>query len=78
MKPKISIPLVYSVWPLLAPRVLADDGLIEEVVVTGQVLYRDQVNALKTPTPILDVPQSVVVISLNRSKAEATRALRIS
>jgi catecholate siderophore receptor len=27
------------------------------------VLYRDQLNALKTPTPIIDVPQSVVVIS---------------
>jgi catecholate siderophore receptor len=43
--------------------VVSDDSSIEEVVVTGQVLYRDQLTALKTPTPILDVPQSVVVIS---------------
>jgi catecholate siderophore receptor len=43
--------------------VVSDDSSIEEVVVTGQVLYRDQLTALKTPTPIVDVPQSVVVIS---------------
>ena len=36
---------------------------LEEVVVIGQTLYGDRVNALKTPTPILDVPQSVAVIS---------------
>jgi catecholate siderophore receptor len=47
----------------LSTGALADDSSIEEVVVTGQVLYRDQLNALKTPTPIIDVPQSVVVIS---------------
>ena len=64
MSPRLSIPLVLlGVATSLSTAVLADDGLIEEVVVTGQVLYRDQVNALKTPTPILDVPQSVVVIS---------------
>ena len=32
-----------------------------EIVVTGQVLYADQVNALRTPTPILDVPQSLTI-----------------
>ena len=32
--------------------------MIEEVVVSGQYLYTDTINALKTPTPILDVPQS--------------------
>ena len=64
MKIKLSIPLVLlGMASLFSTGVQADDGLIEEVVVTGQVLYRDQVNALKTPTPILDVPQSVVVIS---------------
>ena len=64
MSPRLSIPLVLlGVATSLSTAVLADDGLIEEVVVTGQVLYRDQFNALKTPTPILDVPQSVVVIS---------------
>ena len=36
---------------------------IEEVVVKGNVLYTDQVNALKTPVPVLDVPQSVSIIT---------------
>ncbi|NCF76882.1 MAG: TonB-dependent siderophore receptor [Proteobacteria bacterium] len=39
------------------------DAVIEEVLVVGNVLYQNQVNALRTPTPILDVPQSVVVIT---------------
>ena len=42
-----------------------DDGLqsMEEVVVSGQFLYSDTVNALKTPTPILDVPQSLSLMT---------------
>ena len=40
----------------------ADDG-IEEVVVKGNVLYADQVNALKTPVEVLNVPQTVSIIT---------------
>ena len=36
---------------------------IEEVVVLGEILFQDQINALKTPTPIINVPQSVVVVT---------------
>ena len=36
---------------------------VEEVKVKGKVLYVDQVNSLKPPLPILDVPQSVSVIT---------------
>jgi catecholate siderophore receptor len=36
---------------------------MEEVLVLGEVLFQDRINALKTPTPIVDVPQSVFVIS---------------
>ena len=35
----------------------------EEIVVTGKYLYADQVNALKTPTPIIDVPQSLSIVT---------------
>ena len=38
-----------------------DDKATDEVVVEGKVLYSDQVNALKTPTPIVDVPQSAQI-----------------
>ena len=36
---------------------------VEEIVVRGQVLYSDRVNALRTPTPIIDVPQSLSIIT---------------
>ena len=35
----------------------------EDLEVKGKVLYKDQVNSLKPPVPILDVPQSVSVIT---------------
>ena len=41
----------------------ASDRAMEEVVVPGQYLYADTVNALRTPTPIIDVPQSLSIVS---------------
>ncbi len=35
----------------------------EEIVVVGEYLYSDRVNALKTPTPIIDVPQSLSIVT---------------
>lgn len=35
----------------------------DEIIVVGRVLYSDQVNALKAPTPIIDVPQSLTIIT---------------
>ncbi len=34
-----------------------------EIVVSGEVLYSNQINAVKTPTPIIDVPQSLTITS---------------
>jgi len=36
---------------------------LQEFIVTGEYLYADQVNALKAPTPILDVPQSLSIFT---------------
>ncbi len=36
---------------------------LEQVEVVGKVLYIDRVNALKTPTPIIDVPQSLSIMT---------------
>ena len=36
------------------------------IVVTGGVLYSDQINALKTPTPIIDVPQSLSITTADQ------------
>jgi catecholate siderophore receptor len=35
----------------------------DEIIVTGQYLSIDKVNAVKTPTPIIDVPQSLTIIT---------------
>ena len=35
----------------------------EEIIVNGKVLYSDQVTALKTPVPIIDVPQTLSIVT---------------
>ena len=47
---------------LLAFSVFAEEE-VEEIVVKGKVLYSDQVNALKTPVEIVNVPQAVSIVT---------------
>ena len=49
-----------------APAATAQDaqrGDDENIIVTGNVLQSNQVNSVKTPTPIIDVPQSLSITS---------------
>ncbi len=46
-------------------------GNREEVVVRGQYLHSERVNALRTPTPILDVPQSLSIVTLEQMQRQA-------
>jgi len=39
---------------------------LEEIVVVGRYLYSNQVNALRTPTPIVDVPQSLSIVTADQ------------
>ena len=39
---------------------------LDDYVVTGKVLYTDEVNALKTPTLIIDVPQSLSILTADQ------------
>ena len=39
---------------------------IDEIIVQGRHLFADQVNALKAPTPIIDVPQSLSIITADQ------------
>ncbi len=48
---------------------------VEEVKVKGKVLYVDQVNSLKPPLPILEVPQSVSVITDEEIKNQGFREI---
>ena len=72
MLTKIYTKIIENVPPLLFVSILfiasfainADDSdNVEEIIVKGNVLYADQVNALKTPVPVLDVPQTVSIIT---------------
>lgn len=56
-----AISLTFGIAPAGADSVDAVDR--EQIVVTGQVLYANQINALRTPTPIIDVPQSLSIIT---------------
>ena len=41
----------------------SDESLIEETIVRGSYLQSSEVSALRTPTPILDVPQSLSIVT---------------
>lgn len=46
---------------------------VEEVLVTGQFLSRDALNSVKTPTPIIDVPQSLSILTAEQIEQQAFR-----
>ena len=48
---------------------------VEEIVVKGKVLYSDQVTALKTPVPIIDVPQTLSIITDDEIRKQGFREL---
>lgn len=39
---------------------------LDTITVTGRFLYTDQINALKSPTPIIDVPQSLSIVTADQ------------
>lgn len=55
-----------AMMPATAQDKVDDEARQETVTVVGNVLYSDQVNALKTPTPIIDVPQSLSIITADQ------------
>ena len=51
------------------------DDQVEEIVIKGNVLYSDQVNALKTPVPVLDVPQTVTIVTDDDIRSQGFREI---
>jgi catecholate siderophore receptor len=49
---------------------------LRDFIVTGEFLYSDQVNALKTPTPILDVPQSLSITTSDEIQKRGITSIR--
>ena len=60
-----SVLLCAAAMPVVVPKALAGgaDEIVDVIVVEGRVLSTDALNALKTPTPILDVPQSLTIVT---------------
>ena len=59
---RLSCSVAACTLALYAPMVSAQTSGTDEIIVNGNYLYTDQVNALKSPTPIIDVPQSLSII----------------
>ena len=54
-----------------------DDGVVtlDEFVAVGRYLNTDQVNALRTPTPVLDVPQSLSIVTADLITLQGFRSI---
>ena len=59
---------VLLLTPFAAAQTDADDQetTLDTIEVTGHHLYTDRVNALKSPTPIIDVPQSLSITTADQ------------
>ena len=69
---KLAPALVIAVVPGLS--VLADtttEETIDEIIVQGQYLSVDRLNSVKTPTPIIDVPQSLSILTAEQIEEQA-------
>ena len=51
--------------------VLANAAYVDEIIVEGRYLSLDKLNSVKTPTPIIDVPQSLSIVGADRIAAQA-------
>lgn len=55
-------------------QIIANDHM-EEIVVEGKFLSIDKVNSVKTPTPILDIPQSLTILTEQQLEDQAFQNL---
>lgn len=66
---------------ILSPAILhgtahaAESPFDDEIIVTGQYLSIDKVNAVKTPTPLIDVPQSLTIITADDIASQSFQSL---
>lgn len=52
-----------------------DSETVDEIIVEGHFLSLDKLNSVKTPTPIIDVPQSLSIIPSEQIEKQAFRSL---
>ena len=70
---KLSILLAGFIFSSVA--VAQSSAEIDEIIVKGKVLYSDQVNALRTPVPISDVPQTLSIVTDEEIRKQGFREL---
>ena len=70
---KLLICILVTVGFLCSSLLFAQDT--EELLVKGKVLQSDQVTAFKTPVPVLNVPQSVSIITDDEIRKKGYREL---
>ena len=58
---------------LMAPTFADDGGFDEEIVVKAKYLSIDKINSVKTPTPIVNVPQSLTILTEDQINEQAFR-----
>ncbi|MEM7672826.1 MAG: TonB-dependent siderophore receptor [Verrucomicrobiota bacterium] len=61
-----SAALFAGLIPAVSTAQTSDLATLDEIVSEGKVLFTDQIHALKTPTPIIDVPQSLSIITADQ------------
>ncbi len=52
-----------------------DEASVDEIVVQGRYLSIDKLNSVKTPTPIVDVPQSLSIVTSEQIQEQAFQNL---
>jgi len=72
MSPKFlcSAAALLCALPSIASAQVTDQTDEDVIIVRGNHLYSDQINALKTPTPIIDVPQSLSITTADQILAQ--------
>jgi len=73
LRPSALRPLAAAVAIALSPAISAQDDNIEEVLVQGRYLSGDALNSVKTPTPVIDVPQSLSILTELQIEEQAFR-----
>ncbi|MBB6521511.1 TonB-dependent receptor [Pseudoteredinibacter isoporae] len=71
-KMPLAVALIAANQALISGAVQAQEN-IEEIIVEGKYLSIDKINSVKTPTPILNVPQSLSIVSSAQIEEQAFR-----
>lgn len=67
--------MLFATTILLSSVVAAEEKPVEEVTVEGKYLSVDKVNSVKTPTPIIDVPQSLSIFTAEQIDNQGVRSV---